>query len=572
MQPSGRNWNLLALFAILMILSACSPITAARQSFEQTRTAMFPTRTPFLPSQPDAAQPGVQPSITPVGAQSQVWFEDTLPESLPGKIQFLTDMQTAVSADAAGLHVGVVFSEQNASRWVYALVVPFNSLLEEVSGEDVRAVWRGEERPWLNGGKLSVSARTRSAFAALWGEPGGLVEVVDEASLLTHPWAGGAGVLITPFENLNPQWKVLRVDGISPLDEEFKVANYPLQVWFGVREASGSGLVQMPASNRDDSHMTSLLITGVTALVRTTGAKMESNGMTYPGERIGEWLRAADFTHISNEVSFTDACPPADPYQTSLIFCSRPEYIDLLQYVGADIIELSGNHLMDWRVDAMPDSLEMYAQRGMKYYASGYTLSEAMQPLLLEHNGNRIAMIGCNPAGPPSVWATETTPGAAPCDWDYMYGQVASLREQGYLPVVTLQYYESYSHYAGEQQMADFHALANAGAGIVSGSQAHYPQTFAVGDGYFIHYGLGNLFFDQMWMPDGFAPEYFSDALPVAGTRLEFLDRHIVYEGRHISTELLTAVLEDWSQPRSMSADERRAFLDQIFAAGEWGQ
>jgi poly-gamma-glutamate synthesis protein (capsule biosynthesis protein) len=101
----------------------------------------------------------------------------------------------------------------------------------------------------------------------------------------------------------------------------------------------------------------------------------------------------------------------------------------------------------------------------------------------------------------------------------------------------------------------DFRAAVDAGAVIVSGSQAHTPQTLEFYGGALIHYGLGNLFFDQMWS---------------TATRQEFLDRHIFYDGRHISTELLTAMLEDYAQPRPMTPDERRALLEVIFSASGW--
>jgi poly-gamma-glutamate synthesis protein (capsule biosynthesis protein) len=73
--------------------------------------------------------------------------------------------------------------------------------------------------------------------------------------------------------------------------------------------------------------------------------------------------------------------------------------------------------------------------------------------------------------------------------------------------------------------------------------------------GRFIHYGLGNLFFDQM------------QALEL---RQEMIDRHVFYAGRHVSTELLTALLEDFAQPRPMTSDEREAFLRKIFTASGW--
>jgi poly-gamma-glutamate synthesis protein (capsule biosynthesis protein) len=117
----------------------------------------------------------------------------------------------------------------------------------------------------------------------------------------------------------------------------------------------------------------------------------------------------------------------------------------------------------------------------------------------------------------------------------------------------------------------DFLPLSEAGAAIVSGSQAHHPHGLAFVDDRLVHFGLGNLFSDQVRMPFNAGPRLFNpDLLPVPGTRLAFIDRHIIYDGRHISTELLTIVLEEDGQPRPMTEDERRIFLQDTFTASGW--
>ena len=60
----------------------------------------------------------------------------------------------------------------------------------------------------------------------------------------------------------------------------------------------------VPATNRDPVRLTTVMITGVTALVRGTAWTMEKKGILYPAEDIRDWLRDADILHISNEVPF----------------------------------------------------------------------------------------------------------------------------------------------------------------------------------------------------------------------------------------------------------------------------
>jgi poly-gamma-glutamate synthesis protein (capsule biosynthesis protein) len=203
----------------------------------------------------------------------------------------------------------------------------------------------------------------------------------------------------------------------------------------------------------------------------------------------------------------------------------------------------------------MKNSLRMYEERAMPYFGGGWDLAQAQAVLTLTHGVHTFGFVGCNPVGPGSGWATEERPGAAPCDYDRLHAQIRELRAQSVIPIVTLQYWEFYQYEPTPQQRSDFRALAEAGAAIVSGSQAHQPQGFDFHAGAFIHYGLGNLFFDQMQSLE---------------TRQEFVDRHVFYDGQHISTEVLTALLEDYARPRPMTVEEREALLTAAFAASGW--
>jgi poly-gamma-glutamate synthesis protein (capsule biosynthesis protein) len=123
---------------------------------------------------------------------------------------------------------------------------------------------------------------------------------------------------------------------------------------------------------------------------------------------------------------------------------------------------------------------------------------------------------------------------------------------------VELQYEETYFPYPTANQVVEFRELREAGAAVVTGVQSHVPQAMepygandAGGPGVIV-YGLGNLFFDQMWSWE---------------TRTELYARHTIYGGRVISTEILTGVLEDFAQPRWATPEERAGILSSIFTA-----
>ncbi len=454
------------------------------------------------------------------------------------------------------------------STWIYALVAPFPTVTDDVTASDLLASWNGKPSGPFSGRPLLVAPSTLAAFTAIWGQPAsGAVQVLSAGELLDTAWNTMPAWALIPFEDIQPRWKVLSVDGQSPLHKDFNSDQYPLKVqfdlhgnpaaWQELQATAGIGSALIPASNRDPGKLTTLIMTGTTALVRATAAMMDRRGVDFPGQDIAPWMRAADLVHISNEIPFYTDCPPADPMQAGLRFCTPPRDVKLLQDIGANIIELTGNHLNDYGIDALRYTIDMYRQLGWPTFGGGMNLQEARQPLLIENHGNKLAFLGCNSVGPSQAWATQNGPGAAPCDYAAMHAEIQSLRAQGYLPIVTFQYNEYYTMRPSDSQQRDFRGMADAGAVIVSGSQAHFPQGMGFDGEAFIHYGPGNLFFDQM--------DY-----PVVGTRREFLDRHVFYDGHYLGVELLTAMLEDYARPRPMTSAERQSLLQDAFQASDW--
>ncbi len=520
------------------------------------------TPLPALSADLPTAQP---PSPTAVPTQPtpnspiRVWISPALPaalrepteQALMGAVRF----QLAAEPELADVRVESR-AEQVLTHWIYAAAAPFPTLEDSLPMEQLRALWEGREGT----AALLLSPATAAALQAQFGDPAaGSLRMTSEAELLEAAWAQQPSRALLPFEELEPRWKVLDVGGQNPLHLDFDSRLYPLIVPFGLSGEPQAtqpvaATLDWPPSNRQQDQMTVLVMTGVSALVRATSWQMEQRGALFPAQDIGAWLSQADLTHVSNEVSFSEACPPPDPYADVLRFCALPAHIELFETVGVDLVELTGNHLLDWGESAFQYSLGLYAARGWQTFGGGADLEAALEPVRIEHNGNRLAFLGCNAAGPAEDWATELTGGAAPCSDPRLLEQVAALRAEGYLPIFTFQWAESLSPRPLPDQVEAFRRAAEAGAVIVNGSQAHRPQAFAFHAGALIHFGLGNLFFDQMH---------------TFAYRQEFIDRHVFYQGRHLSTELLTAMLEDYARPRPMDQSEREQLLREVFAVSE---
>jgi poly-gamma-glutamate capsule biosynthesis protein CapA/YwtB (metallophosphatase superfamily) len=525
--------------ACIACLAACVPATEAPAT---TNTpVIFPTSTFTSTPRPDA-----------------LWVSPAVPSSL----RVLAQSWNIPAASDPQLATQKLDVSDSGSLWIYALVAPFPTVPDGVAYADLVSAWKGVPEGPFVGRALLMDASTLAAFTALWGEPAsGSVRSVPADQLPDTAWSDLPAWAIIPFEDVQPKWKVLTVDGQSPIRKNFNADTYQLKIRF---DLAGTSSFVLPGTNRDPSKLTTVVLTGVTALVRATAMTMELKGVTYPGSLVRDVLREADITHISNEVTFDKSCPYPKAGYTNFILCSRPEYLDLLKDVGTDIVEMTGDHLQDRGVQALLDTLVLYKENNIPYYGGGANEAEARQPVLMDVNGNKIAFMGCNGKRPEKYpKAKADKPGAADCNYDFFVKQIKEIKAQGYMVIFTFQHEECYSPGPCFTQEKGFHAVADAGATVVSGSQAHFPELMEFRGDSFIHFGLGNMFFDQMTytLPNGQV---------IDGTRREFMDRHVIYDGRYLGVELLTSMLEDYARPRPMTADERARFLSDYFYYSGW--
>ena len=527
-----------------LIYLICFSILAACAPAEVVRATPPPSQIPSLPAATNTPLP------------EALWVSPAVPDDLVDLAK-TWDIPFTIDPLIATQKLDIADVPQS-TLWVYALVAPFATVTDNVTRQDLLSLWSASASGPMAGRGLLMAESTLKAFTAVWGEPAsGAVRVVSSDELMDTAWRETVWAII-PFEDIQPKWKVFSVDGQSPLRKDFDVAKYPLKINFGLSSLT----FVLPASNRDESKLATVILTGVTALVRATAATMEIKGVTYPGSLIRDWMREADVAHISNEVPFDAACPTPNFSYTNLLLCSDPKYLDLFLDIGTDIVELTGDHFADRGVNAMLETLAIYKKNNLPYYGGGANSEEARQPILMNVNGNKIAFMGCN-GKLKYAKATDTTPGAADCDYDFFVDQIHSFKAQGYMVIFTFQHEECY--YAGPcyTHVKGFHKVADAGATVVSGSQAHYPHIMEFRGASFVHYGLGNLFFDQMYYT-------LSDGMVIDGTRREFLDRHVFYDGHYLGVEILTAMLEDFSRPRPMTEIERNAFLSEYFNLSGW--
>lgn len=360
-------------------------------------------------------------------------------------------------------------------------------------------------------GQIAADERTAAALAPLLGAH----------AKSTAAWS------IVPAHELTPDRSVITIDGKHPLTSDVLVG-----------EVCGPNA----APNIDPQKLTTLVMSGTTALTGRTAKRIDSHGVDDIVRHIQPFFRSADLVHISNEVSFVKRCKPRSG-QDELIFCSRDRYIELLEALNTKIVELTGSHLTDHGDRALKRTIAMYEERGWLYFGGGKTQIEATAPRFVEHHGNRLAFVGCNAV---NEWVRHLSrgPGTASCDRARMKWQVADLRRRGFFPIATVQHRELRTHAPPPDLVRDLRDLAESGAQFVLGSQAHVAHPWDVHHGAYIHYGPGNLLFAQH-------RELQREASA---------DKLYIYDNRLLSVSHIF-VRTEHGQPRPLRDDERADFL-----------
>lgn len=443
---------------------------------------------------------------------------------------------------ASGLRPAAAETEPAVSV-PFAIACPFATISDELSPIELNRLWRSGQSANPDVQTLYLDRSTQTAFETKFGEaaPKTVRTSANPVKAVRQRGVSGSCVLI-PVVDLTPDLKRIRLgDQPAPWDDDYDAANDPL----ALTVSQGDPLSEK-AFNRGQASR--VLLTGTTAIARNTAYAIAQHGIDWVTEAIQGTFAAADLRHISNESSFWTLCSEPRPSLT-MQFCTPYEMWRIFEALDVNVVELSGNHLRDYDWPPLLETLELLEREKISYFAAGRTIEDAARPLEFSHNGNDFVFVGCNSAGPEHVFVSETLPGVNRCDFDRLEAEIQALSAARKIVVVTLQYGEAYSRMPGPYQQRDFQRLSRAGAAVVSGSQSHFAQSYAIAPDRIVHYGLGNLFFDQM-------------DRPVVGTRQETLDRHIFYRGRLLQTETITALLTDSAKPALMTPAERAELLE----------
>jgi len=128
-------------------------------------------------------------------------------------------------------------------------------------------------------------------------------------------------------------------------------------------------------------------------------------------ERVSDVLRARSIvvghievphTRRGRELQFDVPAIPSDP-----------DHLAALSRAGFHVATLAGNHIYDYGLEGIADTISGLAAVGVASCGAGLDLSRAREPALVERAGVRVGVLSYNCVGPGQSWATADKPGCA---------------------------------------------------------------------------------------------------------------------------------------------------------------
>ncbi len=236
----------------------------------------------------------------------------------------------------------------------------------------------------------------------------------------------------------------------------------------------------------------SLLVAGDWAPIRAFDPIIRRSPEAVYGDTL-PLLRQADLRIVNCEAALTGAEPGV--WKSGAVFKGGAAHVDGLRAVPFNVACLANNHVLDYGVRGLRDTLRTLHRAGIRTVGAGLTPDEAYAPLALEVKGQAVHVVNISEGED----GTAARRGAGVFGWDVARAvdTIERSKDAGALVVVVAHCGLEYVPFAPPYVVDAFRAFADAGADAVIGHHPHVPQGVEWRGRTPIIYSLGNFVFYQ---------------------------------------------------------------------------
>lgn len=177
-----------------------------------------------------------------------------------------------------------------------------------------------------------------------------------------------------------------------------------------------------------------------------------------------------------------------------------PENIPCLNAAPIHCCSLANNHVLDWGIAGLVETLETLRNAGIRNAGAGRRWAEAREPAVFSIGpGRRVLVfgIGSRTSGIPTDWAaTETQPGICLLESGSIEEDIRAVRRPGDVVIVSIHWGENWGYSIPSRQIDLAHRFIDAGADLIHGHSSHHVKGIEVYRERLILYGCGDLIDD----------------------------------------------------------------------------
>jgi poly-gamma-glutamate capsule biosynthesis protein CapA/YwtB (metallophosphatase superfamily) len=175
-------------------------------------------------------------------------------------------------------------------------------------------------------------------------------------------------------------------------------------------------------------------------------------------------------------------------------FKADPHKVKSLVGASIHIANLANNHILDYSVEGLLETLTTLDQAGIQHVGAGKNIAEASAPIIVDVKGIKIGILGCTD-NEPSWLATPSKPGVKFVevgDLQAIQEDIQNLRPKVDLLILSMHWGPNMVERPSQEFVHFAHDLIDCGVDLIHGHSAHIFQGVEVYKGKLILYDTGD--------------------------------------------------------------------------------
>jgi poly-gamma-glutamate capsule biosynthesis protein CapA/YwtB (metallophosphatase superfamily) len=189
----------------------------------------------------------------------------------------------------------------------------------------------------------------------------------------------------------------------------------------------------------------------------------------------------------------------------AVLYRMHPGNVACLTAARLDACALANNHVLDFGVDGLEETLDVLARAGLGPVGAGRDEQQAWRPVVFTAGGHRVLVwsVGSASSGVPRSWAAAPAGAGiallsehSDADTHAICERVRRLKRPGDIAVVSVHWGSNWGYQVPRAQVRFAHRLIDSGVDVVHGHSSHHPRPIEIYRNRLVLYGCGDLIND----------------------------------------------------------------------------